>query len=50
MLTSPVDINKEFASYYQNLYRSRVDYDPAELTAYLNNIDIPTLTLCMLTN
>lgn len=43
LLTDPGEINSSFASYYADLYSSKVRYSQAELHSYLDSIELPTL-------
>lgn len=44
LTSTPEGINDVFASYYQTLYQSQTSHAPEDLLAYLEKIDIPTLT------
>lgn len=45
LIHTPEGINCCFAEFYESVYRSRVDYRGVDLGAYLDDIDIPTLTV-----
>lgn len=44
LLTDPTSINGRFASFYQELYSSRMTCTDEELTAYLEEMELPCLT------
>lgn len=45
LLSHPRDTNQCFTTYYQQLYSSRVTYDQKDLDDYLEETDIPILTI-----
>lgn len=44
ILMEPVHINARFASYYQELYSSQVQYTEQKLCMYLDTVDLRCLT------
>lgn len=45
LLSDPRDINRCFASYYEDLYSSRVQYSADELQTYIDAIELPCLSV-----
>lgn len=44
LMSDPGEINTCFASFYRDLYSSRAGYIMAELQAFLDGVQLPTLT------
>ncbi|OCT56389.1 hypothetical protein XELAEV_18000167mg [Xenopus laevis] len=45
LITNPIEINQNLAEYYQNLYTTKLEKTPSEIANYLQNLDLPNLSL-----